>query len=266
MDPELVAALTEHADQLLAGLDDNPWEAVLAAEPAARPRRVSAPGLSQIVFGTPARPSPCTYPARRSAVASSSGKRMRSAAAAASSPTRRECPAIHGDFRSEKSPIADKTSSTSAAPRGVTTHQLLLAALKREWRTAQRSRLPCGVVMVDVLGLPALAHTGGQARAELLLRTLARRIGQASDDPGRPDLVGRVGEARFAVILPGYDDVLTQRFCDRLQHRLESGLGPAAGHVSVDTTTHDLAGAEDPAAVLRRGTAWDPPATRAAAR
>lgn len=150
--------------------------------------------------------------------------------------------------------VAERLRAVAATDwlTGVPNRQRLLTALKREWRRARRSALPSAVVTVDVAGLGALTQNAGHARAELLLRTMARRITQ-SLGPG--DVAGRTGEASFAVVLPGHDDRFAQRFAERLETRLETGLGAAAGELSIDAVWHDLGSAEDPVAVLRRAPA-----------
>ena len=72
------------------------------------------PFLSQIVLGTPVRPSECTSAARRSWVTSGSASPRRQAAASASSATAWECPVNHGDLRSAKSPSASRAESKAS--------------------------------------------------------------------------------------------------------------------------------------------------------
>ena len=62
--------------------------------------------------------------------------------------------------------------------------------------------------------------------------------------------MARVGDTTFAVLLPGHDASLTERFSDRMQDRLHTALGPATRYLSIDAWWSDLGRAVTPADAL----------------
>jgi diguanylate cyclase (GGDEF)-like protein len=83
---------------------------------------------------------------------------------------------------------------------GLPNAHLMLQSLEAELARAHRFKQSLAVVVCQLAGHQQIVEDFGQAAGDLLLRTVAKGLRSAFRDY---DHVGRIGEATFALVLPG---------------------------------------------------------------
>lgn len=92
-------------------------------------------------------------------------------------------------------------------------------ALDKEWRRAQRDRLPLSVLMLDIDYFKAFNDTYGHPSGDDCLRRVADLL---RDGLARPaDLVARYGGEEFACILPQTDLLTAERLAQSVRRAVE---------------------------------------------
>jgi len=117
--------------------------------------------------------------------------------------------------------------STQDPVTGLPNRRAWEAALHREWDRAVRAGAPLGVVLVDVDHFRALNEGFGHPGGDRALTEVAALLGAALHRPG--DLAARLGGDEFGLLLPGADEVGTERLAGRLLaavRGLRTGAGP----------------------------------------
>lgn len=128
-------------------------------------------------------------------------------------------------------------------------HQALSAEILR----ARRYGGPLALVLAAIDGLESLAGHQGQERAQDTLRCFARVVGNATR---QTDHACRLGENRFALMLPQTDAALAERVAERIRLAFEAaGPGIAGGTVTASFGHAALGEGEDPPALLLRAEA-----------
>lgn len=99
--------------------------------------------------------------------------------------------------------------------------------LRQLTSAARRHHRPLSVLLVDVDGLKALNHVGGNAVGDTVLREVATRIGAACRDE---DVVGRWGGDEFLVVLPDTSEAAATVIAERVRNLVRDTvvLPPAA--------------------------------------
>lgn len=86
---------------------------------------------------------------------------------------------------------------------------------------------PAAVCIIDVRGLQTLNHTQGVERGDEVLRLVGQTL---TATIRRKDLVGRLGEDEFAVVLVNADATVAARVLQRVLHNVETcGVTVTAG-------------------------------------
>jgi diguanylate cyclase (GGDEF)-like protein len=137
---------------------------------------------------------------------------------------------------------------------GLLNRQGLMQALRREEARARRYHLPAAVVVCAVADVDAVRAGHGPAAADALLQAVATAL---RDGSRGSDVVARIGDAAFAVVLPGADEAGARVYLERLCLNVGSVRLPdgamAAVRLSAALGTREEAGSLSAALALAEG-------------
>lgn len=137
---------------------------------------------------------------------------------------------------------------------GLLNRQGLMQEMQREEARARRYHLPAAVAVCAVADVDAVRAGHGPAAAEALLQAVATAL---RDGSRGSDVVARIGEAVFAVVLPGADAAGARIYLERLCLNLRAVPLPdgtvAAVRLSTALGTREEAGSLSAALVLAEG-------------
>jgi len=106
-----------------------------------------------------------------------------------------------------------------------------IQAGKEYFQRAKKSGQDLSVTAMDVDNLAAIVRQHGQAVADQLLKKIATGL---TATVRKEDVVARVGETEFAVLIPGADRERALALCERLRERVAADpVATAAGPVSI---------------------------------
>lgn len=98
---------------------------------------------------------------------------------------------------------------------GVANDQQFLETLGEEIKRTIRQKKPLSILIGELDFFEQFVDQNGGERGLAVLQSVASSVSETFRRAG--DLVARVGDARFAVILPEADDITGQRFAERLR-------------------------------------------------
>ncbi len=117
---------------------------------------------------------------------------------------------------------------------GLLNRQGLLQELRREEARARRYHLPAAVAVCAVAELDAVRIRHGPAAADALVRAVAQAL---RDGSRASDLVARIAEAGFAVVLPGADVTGARAYLERTAPVIRSARRPDGAPMAVRLLT-----------------------------
>lgn len=127
---------------------------------------------------------------------------------------------------------------------GLATRRAFDAAFDSEWRRANRTQQPLGVLMIDVDEFKQYNDHYGHAAGDVALRMISRCILDNVRRPG--DIAGRYGGEEFCVVLPSTDQAGTLRMAEKIRGAIEAKGEPHAfsrhGRVTVSIGAYVYSG------------------------
>ncbi|MEO1574284.1 MAG: GGDEF domain-containing protein [Pseudomonadota bacterium] len=118
---------------------------------------------------------------------------------------------------------------------GVANDQHFLETLGEEIKRAIRHKKPVSILIGELDLFEQYVEDNGGERAVTVLRTIASSVTDTFRRAG--DLVARVGDARFAVVLPEADEATGQRFAERLRKSVYDLCVPFPSSEAADRLT-----------------------------
>ena len=100
---------------------------------------------------------------------------------------------------------------------GVSNRRQFLVQADREWARCRRYDMDAAVLMIDVDHFKTVNDEHGHLAGDLMLREIARAIG---DTLRQPDLLGRFGGEEFIVFLPHADPLGALDAAERIRERV----------------------------------------------
>ena len=101
---------------------------------------------------------------------------------------------------------------------GIANRRRLDLVLRSEWLRARRSRLPLGLILIDIDLFKQLNDTHGHQEGDVCLQHVARLLSRSVQRSG--ELTARYGGEEFAIVLPNTD----LEGCHRLAEHLRAGI------------------------------------------
>jgi diguanylate cyclase (GGDEF)-like protein len=112
---------------------------------------------------------------------------------------------------------AMRRQATRDSLTGLWNHGAILEILDAELTRGRRDGRPVGVVLADLDHFKRVNDTHGHLAGDAVLREASARIVHAM----RPDdLSGRYGGEEFLIVLPGCDESVTAKVCERIRARI----------------------------------------------
>jgi len=108
---------------------------------------------------------------------------------------------------------------------GLYNENYMKARLDEEIKRAVIYQRPCGYLFVDIDGFKDFYAAYGEAKSSAVLREMAVILKSSVTEIDR---VGRLGEDRFAVILPEKNKRQSVNIAEEIRKRIEDGLGRSA--------------------------------------
>ena len=118
---------------------------------------------------------------------------------------------------------------------GVANHQHFIETLGEEIKRAVRHKKPVTVLLAELDFFQDYVDVNGKERGDYALQTIAATVSDTFRRAG--DLVARVGNARFAVVLPEADAQTGQRFAERLRRNVYDLCVPFPSSEAADRLT-----------------------------
>jgi diguanylate cyclase (GGDEF)-like protein len=94
--------------------------------------------------------------------------------------------------------------------------------LREHWETSQRTSQPCLLVVADIVGLERINAELGREGGDDVLRLVARILAR---NCRAYDVVGRIGEDEFAILLVGAKGERPSPYMSRVEKRLSAQHG-----------------------------------------
>lgn len=145
---------------------------------------------------------------------------------------------------------APAAGSTGEVLAGAETRERFVAAAEREWARAGRYGQTVGLALIEIDRFHQVGERFGAEAAQAALAELSR---QAALTLRGTDLLARVGESRFAVLLPQADSTGTVDVAERIRERgalLQVGVLGGVVRVTVSLGVALLRPAQHPLALL----------------
>lgn len=101
---------------------------------------------------------------------------------------------------------------------GVANRQQFDQSLMDEIKRCVRERKNVSLMLVEIDGYFEFQDINGQQKSEFVLQRVARAISDSFRRAG--DMVARVGEAKFAVLLPGTEQKTSEKFAEKLRRAI----------------------------------------------
>ncbi|MFK7887762.1 MAG: GGDEF domain-containing protein [Gammaproteobacteria bacterium] len=118
---------------------------------------------------------------------------------------------------------------------GIANHQHFVETLGEEIKRSVRQRKPLSLLVGELDFFDNYMDLNGQERGDYALQAVASSVSDTFRRAG--DLVARIGNARFAVILPEADDRTGQRFAEKLRRSVYDLCIPFPGSDAADRMT-----------------------------
>ncbi len=118
---------------------------------------------------------------------------------------------------------------------GVANRQQFDLSLKDEIKRCVRERKEVSLMLVEVDGYFEFQDINGQQKSEYVLQRVARGVSDSFRRAG--DMVARVGEAKFAVLLPGTEQKTGEKFAEKLRRAIYAEALPYPASEIADRIT-----------------------------
>ena len=99
---------------------------------------------------------------------------------------------------------------------GINNRRMFDSVLDVEWASAQRTRRPLSLILLDIDFFKQFNDHYGHIRGDDCLRQVAEVLGQAATRPR--DCLARYGGEEFVLVLPETDAVAAQKVAERCRH------------------------------------------------
>ncbi len=107
---------------------------------------------------------------------------------------------------------------------GVANRRNFMETFEKEWKRAQRTKLPLSLIMIDVDFFKAYNDNYGHQAGDECLKNIAALLKDSLARTG--DVLARYGGEEFVVILPGTDLMGTSAVAERLRKKIEAAQMP----------------------------------------
>lgn len=118
---------------------------------------------------------------------------------------------------------------------GVANRQQFDISISDEIKRCVRERKDMALILVEIDSFVDFRDINGQQRAEFTLQRVAQSISDSFRRAG--DLVARIGESKFAVLLPGTDGANATRFAEKMRRTIYAQALPFPASEVADRVT-----------------------------